>query len=74
MQTLLDAGANPYVKSNLNWTALSYAIKQGHAEVVKTFIDYGIDIKRRHGSMTPLGFAKENQEISHMLRYAGATK
>ena len=58
----------------MRWTALMFAVHNGHAETVKTLIDRGADVNNKGGVEHPLALAKNNTEISQLLENAGAVK
>src|SRR5687768_2565202 len=55
VRELLKNGADPTAANDIGWTALHYAARHQHLEIMNTLIDSGADVNRkdRHGR-TPL--------------------
>lgn len=61
VKKLLENGAEPDAKDELDWTALIFAVNHGDIETVTTLLDYGADPNIEYqwgGPMTALQFAE----------------
>lgn len=81
LDVLLEAGANPettippmYVSCHSE-TALTYAIKRKNSDMVKSLIQYKVDVNRNYKGQKPLrlAVAKKQTKIVETLLKAGAT-
>jgi hypothetical protein len=71
---LLEAGADASMRTAFGWTALHWAAKDGHVDVVRLLLEYGADVNAVSDTgEKPLGMAK-GEEIREMMLARGATK
>lgn len=47
VRILLDFNADPYVPDSRSFTALHNAAESGHVDVVKTLLEYGVEVNRQ---------------------------
>ena len=71
---LLEAGADASMRTAFGWTALHWAAKDGHVDVVRLLLEYGADVNAVSDTgAKPLGMAK-GEEVREMLLARGAAK
>ncbi|GAB1196413.1 hypothetical protein APSETT444_005683 [Aspergillus pseudonomiae] len=72
VKRMLEQGANPSMRTLFHWTALHWAVGNGHAKIVQLLLDYGADINAISDTgSTPLDMAR-NDMMKGMLRQRGA--
>ncbi|KAE8368290.1 hypothetical protein BDV27DRAFT_122546 [Aspergillus caelatus] len=72
VKRLLEQGANPSMRTLFQWTALHWAVGNGHANIVQLLLDYGADINATSDTgSTPLDMA-QNDMMKGILRQRGA--
>ncbi|PIG83512.1 ankyrin repeat-containing protein [Aspergillus arachidicola] len=72
VKRLLEQGANPSMRTLFQWTALHWAVGNGHANIVQLLLDYGADINAISDTgSTPLDMAR-NDMMKGILRQRGA--
>ena len=66
---LLSQGIGIDMATVLGHTPLTKAISDGNIEIVRLLLEYGADSKLENGtSLTPLHYAKENEEMIALLK------
>jgi len=73
--TLLDEGASPNVHARDDWTPLTIAAREGHADVVQLLLERGASVNLAEGGgHTALFWARKygHSEVETMLLSAGA--
>ncbi|KAB8070441.1 hypothetical protein BDV29DRAFT_180896 [Aspergillus leporis] len=56
---MLEQGANPSLRTRFHWTALHWAVGNGHTRIVQLLLDYGADINATSDTgSTPLSMAQ----------------
>ncbi|KAE8158496.1 hypothetical protein BDV40DRAFT_19578 [Aspergillus tamarii] len=72
VKRLLEQGANPSMRTLFQWTALHWAVGNGHTNIVQLLLDYGADINATSDTgSTPLDMAR-NDMMKGILRQRGA--
>ncbi|QRD93777.1 hypothetical protein F9C07_2204913 [Aspergillus flavus] len=72
VKRLLEQGANPSMRTLFQWTALHWAVGNGHAKIAQLLLDYGADINAISDTgSTPLDMAR-NDTMKGILRQRGA--
>ncbi|KAF5855215.1 hypothetical protein ETB97_009660 [Aspergillus alliaceus] len=72
VKRLLKQGANPSMRTRFQWTALHWAVENGHARVVQLLLDHGADINAVSDTgCTPLSMARTDM-MKGILRQRGA--
>ena len=47
VRILLDYNADPYIPDSRSFTPLHNAAESGHVDVIKTLLEYGVDVNRQ---------------------------
>ncbi|KAE8134500.1 hypothetical protein BDV38DRAFT_255028 [Aspergillus pseudotamarii] len=72
VKRLLEQGANPSMRTLFQWTALHWAVGNGHTDIVQLLLDCGADINATSDTgSTPLDMAR-NDMMKGILRQRGA--
>ena len=72
VKRMLEAGANPSMRTKYLWTALHWAVAHGHTNVVQLLLAYNADVNAASDTgKTPLDMA-ETDHMRQLLRRRGA--
>ncbi|KAK6345784.1 TAF5-like RNA polymerase II [Orbilia blumenaviensis] len=73
VKRMLEGGANPSMRTKYQWTALHWAVGNGHTDVVQLLLAYGAEVNAVSDTRRrPLSMAG-TERMRHLLRQRGAS-